>query len=68
MHVRILEQVFGYTASHYTVDRLNLQLSTCMVCLCKYHNSIANLFSLAFQQLQSIGSGIGAMPGEMFKI
>jgi hypothetical protein len=25
---------------HYTVDRLNLQLSTCLVCLCKYHNSI----------------------------
>jgi hypothetical protein len=54
--VRFLKQIFGYTALHYTVDRLNLQLSTCMVCLCKYHNSITNLFSLAFQQLKSIGS------------
>ena len=29
-----------------------------MVCLCEYHNSVTNLFSLAFQQLKSIGSGI----------
>jgi hypothetical protein len=57
-YVRFLKQIFGYTALHYTVDRPNLQLSTCMVCLCKYHNSVTNLFGLAFQQLKSIGSGI----------
>jgi hypothetical protein len=57
--VRFLKQIFRYTALHYTVDRLNLQLSTCIVCLYKYHNSVTdNLFSLAFQQLKSIGSGI----------
>ena len=28
--VRFLKQIFGYTALHYTVDRLNLQLSTFM--------------------------------------
>jgi hypothetical protein len=56
--VRFLRQIFGYTVLHYTVDRLNLQLSACMVCLCKYHNSVTNLFSLAFQQLKSIGSGV----------
>ena len=44
-----LKRIFGYIALHYAVDRLNLQLSTCMVCLCKYHNSFTNLFSLAFQ-------------------
>ena len=37
-----------------------------MVCLCKYHNSITNLFSPAFQQLKSIGSGI-CYPLENFK-
>jgi hypothetical protein len=46
--VRFLKQIFGYTALRYAVDRVNFQLSTYMVCLCKYHNSIANLFSLAF--------------------
>jgi hypothetical protein len=56
-----LKQIFGYTALHYTANRLNLQLSTCMVCLCKYHNSITNLFSL------SIGSGIGAINLGIFK-
>ena len=57
--MRFLTEIFGYTALHYTVDRLNLQLSTCMVCLCKYHNSVTNLFSLAFQQLvKCIGSEI----------
>ena len=46
-------------ALHYTVYRPNLQLSTCMVCLCsKYPNSVTNLLRLAFQQLKSIGSGI----------
>ena len=30
--VHFLKQIFGYTALHYAVDRLNLQLSTCMVC------------------------------------
>ena len=30
--VRFLKQIFRYTALHYTVDRLNLQLSTCIVC------------------------------------
>jgi hypothetical protein len=36
--VRFLKHIqFGYTALHCTVDRLNLQLSTCMICLCKYH-------------------------------
>jgi hypothetical protein len=56
--VRFLNQMFEYRALHYTVDRLNRQLSTCMVCLCKHHNSVCNLFILAFQQLKSIGSGI----------
>ena len=32
--VRFLKQIFGYTELHYTVDRLNLQLSTCVICLC----------------------------------
>ena len=54
--VRFLKQIFGYTVLHYTVDRANLQLSTCMVCLCKYHNSITNLFCLAFQKHKSIGN------------
>jgi hypothetical protein len=31
--VCFLKQIIGTTALHYTVDRLNLQLSTCMVCL-----------------------------------
>jgi hypothetical protein len=56
--VRFLKQIFGYTSLQYTVDRLNLQLSTCMVCLYKYHNWVTNVFSLAFQQLKSIGSEI----------
>jgi hypothetical protein len=49
--VRFLKQIFVYRVLHYTADRPNLQLSTCMVCLCKYHNYnlVANLFSLAFQ-------------------
>ena len=34
---------------NYIVERLNLQLSTCK--LCKYHNPVANLFSIAFQIL-----------------
>ena len=52
---RFMKQNFG--ALHYTADRLNLQLCTCMVCLC-YVNATTwsrNLFSLAFQQLKSIG-------------
>jgi hypothetical protein len=40
--VRFLKQIFGYTPLHYTVDT---------VCLCKYHNSVTNLFSLAFHTL-----------------
>ena len=36
--LHFLKQIFGYTALHYAVDRLNLQLSTCIVCLCRYHN------------------------------
>ena len=36
--LHFLKQIFGYTALHYAVDRLNLQLSTCIVCLCSlYH-------------------------------
>ena len=36
--LHFLKQIFGYTALHYAVDRMNLQLSTCIVCLCRYHN------------------------------
>jgi hypothetical protein len=36
--VHFLKHIFGYTALHSAVDRLNLQLSTCIVCLCRYHN------------------------------
>jgi hypothetical protein len=36
--LHFLKQIFGYTALYYAVDRLNLQLSTCKVCLCRYHN------------------------------
>ena len=36
--MHFLKQIFGYTALHYDVG-LDLQLSTCMICLCKYHNS-----------------------------
>jgi hypothetical protein len=36
--LHFLRQIFGYTALHYAVDRLNLQLSTCIVGLCRYHN------------------------------
>jgi hypothetical protein len=35
--LHFLKQILGYTALHYAVDRLNLQLSTCIVCLCRYH-------------------------------
>ena len=49
---------FSTPRTAFRVYRMNLQLSTCMVCLCKYHNSITNLFSPAFQQLKSLGSGI----------
>ena len=38
--MHFLKQIFGYTALNYAVDRLDLQLSTCMICLCKYHNSV----------------------------
>ena len=48
--VRFLKQIFGYAALHYSVDRPNLQLSSSVVCLCKYHNSVTNLFCLDFQQ------------------
>jgi hypothetical protein len=34
------ETDFGDTALHYAVDRLDLQWSTCMVCLCRYHNLV----------------------------
>jgi hypothetical protein len=40
--MRFLKQIFGYTALHYAVDRVNLQLSICMVCLCEF-NSVTNL-------------------------
>jgi hypothetical protein len=33
--LHFLKQIFGYTALHYAVDRLNLQISTCIVCLCR---------------------------------
>jgi hypothetical protein len=36
--LNFLKQIFGYTALHYAVDRLNLQLSAGIVCLCRYHN------------------------------
>jgi hypothetical protein len=59
--VSFQKQIFGNTALHYTVDRLNLQSSTCMVCLCinttTWSLTTTNLFSLTFQQL-TIGSGI----------
>jgi hypothetical protein len=42
--LRFLKHIFEYTALHYTVDRLNLYLSICMVCLCKYHNSVTRQF------------------------
>ena len=32
--LHFLKQIFGYAALHYAVDRLNLQLNTCIVCLC----------------------------------
>ena len=32
--------LWKYTALHYGVDRLNLQWSTCMVCLCRYHKLV----------------------------
>jgi hypothetical protein len=54
--VRFPKQLSGYTALHYIVDRPNLQLSTLMVCLYKYHTSVTNLLSQAL--LKSIGSGI----------
>ena len=38
--LHFLKQIFGYTALHYAVDRLNLQLCTCIVCLCRYHNLV----------------------------
>jgi hypothetical protein len=41
-----LKQIFGYTALHYAVDRLNLQLCTCIVCLCRYHNLVTQGTSL----------------------
>ena len=31
--VHFLIQIFGYTAFHYAVDRLNFQSSTCVVCV-----------------------------------
>jgi hypothetical protein len=64
--VRFLKHIFGYTALHYTADRLHFQLSTCMVCLCKYYNSVSNLYSLAFQQLKSIRYGICYNPLGIF--
>jgi hypothetical protein len=61
--LRAAFRAFGYTALHYTVDIdcifSEVLESKCMVCLCtKYHNSVTNLLSLAFQQLKSIGTGI----------
>jgi hypothetical protein len=35
--LHFLKQIFEYTALHYAVDRLNLQLCTCIVCLCRGH-------------------------------
>jgi hypothetical protein len=43
---RFLKQIFGYTALQYAVDRLNLQLCTCIVCLCRYHNLVTQGTSL----------------------
>ena len=35
----LITKKFGVVSHlHYAVDRLNLQLSTCIVCLCRYHN------------------------------
>jgi hypothetical protein len=44
--LHFLKQIFGYTELHYAVDRLNLQWSTCMVCLCRYHNLVTQGASL----------------------
>ena len=44
--LQFLKLIFGYTALHYDVDRLNLQLSTCIVCLCRYHNLVTQGASL----------------------
>jgi hypothetical protein len=44
--LHFLKQIFGYTALHYAVERLNLQLCTCIVCLCRYHNLVIQGTSL----------------------
>ena len=44
--LHFLKQIFGYTALHYAVDRLNLRLCTCIVCLCRYHNLVTQGTSL----------------------
>ena len=44
--LHFLKQIFGYTALRYAVDRLNLQLCTCIVCLCRYHNLVTQGTSL----------------------
>jgi hypothetical protein len=53
--LHFLKQIFGYIALHYAVDRLNLQLSTCIVCLCRYHN-------LAVTQGASLINLVGLTP------
>jgi hypothetical protein len=42
--LHFLKQIFGCTALHYAVDRLNLH--TCIVCLCRYHNLVTQGTSL----------------------
>ena len=37
--MHFLKQIFEYTVLHYTVDRLNLQLSTCMLYCYVYVNT-----------------------------
>jgi hypothetical protein len=44
--LHFLKLIFGYTALHYAVDRLNLQLCTYMVCLCRYHKLVTQVASL----------------------
>jgi hypothetical protein len=42
----ISETDFWITALHYAVDRLNLQLCTCLVSLCRYHKLVTQGTSL----------------------
>ena len=46
---------------------MNPQLSTCMVCLCKFHNSVINLFREYQTSLPSIKGGSFCPPGYIVK-